>query len=130
MYTRFFRVICPSIYMSLSDIHMLSPSQCQCLVTIPSAKHNRDAATSHQMMQRYRTLRLLHYLPQCRHFKLCVYLLQPLPHHVDCVAVAQWLSASNIFRLLCQSISEWRRFESLLFLSVGIWICKNSTIKA
>ena len=34
-------------------------------------------------------------------------------------AVVQWLRASNIFRQLCQSTSEWRGFESRWFCRSG-----------
>ena len=36
----------------------------------------------------------------------------------DSVAVAQWLRASNIFRQLCSSTSEWRGFEFR-------WVCRS-----
>ena len=34
-------------------------------------------------------------------------------------AVAQWLRASNIFRQICKTASEWRGFESRWFYQSG-----------
>ena len=41
------------------------------------------------------------------------------------VTVAQWLSASNIFRQLCYSTSEFRRFESRWFCRKGFEFAKT-----
>ena len=42
------------------------------------------------------------------------------------VAVAQWLRASNIFRQICKSTSEWRGFESRWFYQSGFEFAKTA----
>ena len=43
---------------------------------------------------------------------------------LDLAAVAQWLRASNIFRQICKSTSEWRGFESSWFYQSGFEFAK------
>ena len=38
---------------------------------------------------------------------------------------AQWLGASNIFRKICKSTSEWRGFESREFYHSGFEFAKT-----
>ena len=45
--------------------------------------------------------------------------------HALVTAVAQWLRASNIFRQICKSTSEWRGFKSRWFYQLGFEFAKT-----